>query len=202
MTMTSNEYLNFTKSTVTILKCYNVYSDGPSAVTIGILPNDTNFIIGTRISLQCFSKGNPDPSVQWKLNSTDLVNNTKYTINDTALSFIIESSDDSEIYTCVASNNFNNKTKRVSTSVILKVQEQGNNFGSNTIKSCLEDPCTLIEICSQREESGNATCSLDVWKLISFVFIALTLISGTITTALIFSRRTSKGQVDNNVNLR
>lgn len=84
----------------------------------------------------------------------------------------------------------------MSVSRMLNVQKTDHGHLSNSANACSEDPCSLIEICSQREDSGKVKCSLDVWKLISFVFIALTLILGTITTGLFFTTRLSKSNVN------
>lgn len=146
--------------------------------------------------LTCSSDGNPKPNVTWRFNSIDVVNSTKYTLHGTLLSFDIDDNDDNANYTCIASYDFNNKLKIMSSSIMLKVKEQDYGHLSNSANACSEGPCTLIEICSQREDSGKVKCSLDVWKLISFVFIALTLILGTITTGLFFSARLSKSKVN------
>lgn len=179
-----------------------LYTDVPSNVSITSEPPGTTFDTGKKIMLTCSADGNPKPNLTWRFNSIDVVNSTKYTLNDalhgTLLSFDIDDNDDNANYTCIASYDFNNKLKIMSFSIMLRVKEQDYGRLLNSANACSEDPCTLIEICSQREESGKAKCSLDVWKLISFVFIALTLALGTITTGLLFSARLSKS----NVNLR
>lgn len=142
------------------------------------------------------SDGNPKPNITWRFNSTDVGNSNKYTLYDTVLSFVIDNNDGNANYTCIASYDFNKNPKIVSFSIMLKNEKEDYGHLLNSANSCSEDPCTLIEICSQREESGKARCSLDVWKLISFVFIALTLILGAITTGLFFSTRLSKRTVN------
>lgn len=165
------------------------------------MPHDKLFIIGETISLNCSSNGNPKPGISWKLNSTSVVNSTKYTFYDSVLSFKIDNYDDGGNYTCTASNEFNNKSKIMSSSIFLNVQEEDNEKTANVCLGC-SCSCTLIEICSKGDESAIPVCSLNVWKVISFVFIALTLFFGMTVSCLVFSSKIRGRQMKNGVKLR
>lgn len=152
------------------------------------------------MKFKCISEGNPDPNYTWTFNFTDIVSDGKYNFSayKSELSFTITNFTDSGNYQCVASNDFNRKTFNSSSNIIsLSVQEKHHeDIGYDFVQNCPENPCLLIESCLPR--NGSAYCSLNIWSVITFVFITLTLIFGTACISLSVSRRKPKKSVYKN----
>lgn len=125
------------------------------------------------------------------LNLTEIVNSSKYSIsgdNNNKLSFTTDLAD-SGCYTCVSSNNVKGKRFNSSTYIMLNVKEKHVDEHLSDIKSiCSRTSCSLIQSCILR--NGSAFCSLNIWSVIAFIFIALTAISGAACVSLLLSRKT------------
>lgn len=145
------------------------------------------------MKFECISEGNPNPNYTWMFNFTEVVNDGKYifSTNKSELSFTITNITDSGFYQCVATNYFNGKTFNSSNVTSLSVQEKKREDIVNTFaQKCPENQCSLIQSCIPR--NGSAYCSLNIWSVIAFVFITLTLIFGTTCISLTLSRRRQK----------
>lgn len=148
------------------------------------------------MKFECISEGNPNPQYSWMFNFTEVVSDGKYTFsaNKSGLSFTITSTTDSGNYQCVASNYINGKLFNSSSNVTLKVQEK-NRAIDKWEQSCPENPCFFIQNCVPR--NGTAHCSLNIWSVITFVFITLTLICGTACISLTLLRKREQNKITN-----
>lgn len=168
-----------------------LFIDGPSTTRIESNFTLTDLQVGDLVKLECISDGNPNPDYTWIFNFTDIVSNEKYNFsaNKSELSFTITNITDSGYYQCVASNYFSGKTFNSSSNVTsLSVQEKRHeDIVYEFVHNCPENPCSLIQSCVPR--NGSAYCSLNIWSVITFVFITLTLIFGTACISLTLSRR-------------
>lgn len=164
-----------------------IFTDGTTNTTIE--DSDLNFSIDNIVTLKCLSDGNPNPNYTWKFNHTDISSNAKYNISvdKTELSFTITNISDSGFYQCVTSNNVSGKLFKSSSNVTLKVQEQiKDEHLLEGEQQCLENSCLFLQSCISR--NGSAVCSVNIWAVISIVFIILTLILGTTSVSLFFLR--------------
>lgn len=168
-------------------------TDGPSTIRIKTLYNISSLYIGDRVVLECISDGNPNPNYTWIFNLTCIMSDEKYKLsaNKSQLSFTTTNITDSGYYQCVASNYFNGKWFNSSSNVTLSVQEMRHEeVELEFVQSCPKSPCSLIQSCIPR--NGSAYCSLNIWSVISFAFITLTLILCTACIGLTLSRRKPK----------
>eukprot|EP00105_Crassostrea_gigas_P026094 XP_011446899.1 PREDICTED: leucine-rich repeats and immunoglobulin-like domains protein 1 isoform X3 [Crassostrea gigas] len=167
---------------------------GPSTTRIIPVDNLSGLHVGNLVKFECISDGNPNPNYTWIFNFTEVVSDGKYifSANKSELSFITTNITDSGYYQCVATNYFNGKTFNSSSNVTsLSVQEKrGEDIVNTFVQNCQENPCSLIQSCISR--NGSAYCSLNIWSVIAFVFITLTLIFGTTCISLTLSRRRLK----------
>lgn len=133
------------------------------------------------------------------LNLTEIVNSSKYSIsgyNNNKLSFTTDIAD-SGCYTCVSSNYFKGKLFNSSTYIMLNVEEKNlDDHLSDMKSSCSKPSCSFIQSCVLR--NGSALCSLNIWSIIAFLFIALTAISGAACVRLILSRNTRQNSNQTN----
>lgn len=170
-----------------------LFTDGPSTARIKPVDSLSDLHVGDFVKFQCISDGYPNPNYTWMFNITEVVGDGKYTFsaNKSELSFNITNITDSGYYQCVASNYFNGKTFNSSSNITLSVQEKRHEeIELEFVQSCPENPCSLIQNCIPRY--GSAYCSLNIWSVITVVFIPLTLIFGTACTSLTLSRRKRK----------
>lgn len=162
----------------------------PSNTTI--YPSRTNFFVGNIAILKCVSDGNPSPNYTWIFNLTEVVTSTKYNLsgNNSKLSFTTNLADNG-YYQCVSSNYFGGQKFTSSSNVMLTVQQKNVDESLSDIKStCSRTSCSFIQSCALR--NGSSHCSLNIWSVVSFVFIALTVISGAACVSLILSRKPRK----------
>nr|XP_022288817.1 cell adhesion molecule 3-like [Crassostrea virginica] len=152
---------------------------GPSNLSIEISPQIHSFYVGDRIRLTCSSEGNPRPTFQWTFNFTKIAEGEKYYLSDqdTTLEFNTDNITDSGYYGCFASNSFNGNLYNSNDAIKLIVQD------SSTVRmSCVNIKCSSIEKCTTK---GNiAICSVDMWKIVAFLFISCSLVLGTTTAIL------------------
>lgn len=163
-------------------------TDAPFNTTIHA--SRTDFLAGADVELKCFSDGNPSPHYKWMFNHTEIVNSSKYSISGdkSKLSFTLNINDNGH-YQCVSSNCVKGKMLNSSSNFTLTVQENNGDESLLDMKStCSRTSCTFIQSCALR--NGSAHCSLNIWSIIAFVFIALTVISGAACVNLILSRKT------------
>ena len=162
---------------VSIAPC--MLSDGPTNPSIEISPKMHSIYIGDRIRLTCSSEGNPRPTFQWTFNFTEIVGGEKYYLSDqdTTLEFNTDNITDSGYYGCFASNSFNGNLYNSNDTIKLIVQD------SSTVRtSCVNIKCSSIEKCTTK---GNiAICSVDMWKIVAFLFMSCSLVLGTTTAIL------------------
>ena len=172
------------------VNCY-LHLDGPSSVSITASHPHNNLVVGNTIRLTCASDGNPTPNFTWNFNSTDIVNGKSYKLTDRnkTLEYRLKSLYDSGYYLCLASNSINGKKMEMNASVLLTVNEV-KIFQLKTAKSCSEIACSFFEECFEKD--GAAICSMNIWKVTAFLFIAVSLILVIITTHLCFSVRLRK----------
>lgn len=138
--------------------------------------------------MECTSDGNPNPNYTWKLNFSEIVSDAKYTFsaNESLLCFTVTNTSDSGYYQCLASNDINGQNS--SFNVTLTVQEKNKVTDQSYIEQpCSENSCLLIENCIMK--NGSENCSINIWSVISFLFIALTFILCTMTISLVLSRK-------------
>ena len=158
-------------------------SDGPSNLSIEISPQMHSFYVGDRIRLTCSSKGNPRPTFQWTFNFTEIVGGEKYYLSDqdTTLEFNTDNITDSGYYGCFVSNSFNGNRYNSNDTIKLIVQER--DIYSSTVRiSCVNIKCSSIEKCTTKD--NIAICSVDMWKIVAFLFISCSLVLGTTTAIL------------------
>ncbi|XP_055996650.1 nectin-3-like [Ostrea edulis] len=158
---------------------------GPSNVTITTSPSPSNqtFFTGSNVNLTCSSDGNPDPTFKWKFNSSDIKNNELYklTLNNTVLVLRNINLNHSGIYVCMASNYLINGSSDITLSVKKKDPV------AIYQPTCDANPCGVTESCS--ETDGKAVCATNIWSVISFVFIVLSVIFMVATVILCIERR-------------
>lgn len=162
-----------------------------STTNATIKASDLIFSIDDIVYLKCVSDGNPNPNYTWKFNGTEIRRNAKYNISDdwTKLSFTVTNITDNGFYQCVASNNISGQWFNSSSNVTVTVQESKEEENAMKIKrTCLEKSCFFLQSCISR--NGTAICSVNIWAVVSIVFITLTLIFGTTCVSLLFSRKT------------
>lgn len=162
-------------------------TDAPSNTTISI--SSTNLIVGDIAELDCVSDGNPSPNYTWIFNFTEVVTSTKYSLsgNNSKLTFTTDITDNGN-YQCVSSNFFKGHMFNSSSYVVLTIQEKSEETNPlNMEPTCSKKSCSLIQSCVSR--NGRANCSLNIWSIIAFIFIALTVISGATCVSLILSRK-------------
>lgn len=150
-----------------------------------IVTSRTNYYVGENADLKCISDGNPSPNYTWMFNLSEIVNSSKYSISGdkSKLSFTLHITDNG-YYQCVSSNDFGGNV----INVMLTVQEKNVDPSSSDMKStCSRTSCLFIQSCTLR--NGSSICSLNIWSVIAFVFIALTIISGAACVSLILSRK-------------
>lgn len=154
--------------------------------------SSTNYYVGEYADLKCISDGNPSPHYKWMFNLTEIVNSSKYSIpgDKSRLSFTLHITDNG-YYECVSSNEFGGEVFNSSSYVTLEVKKKNVEPSSSDIKStCSRTSCLFIQSCTLR--NGSSICSLNIWSVIAFVFIALTIISGAACVSLILSRKPRK----------
>nr|XP_022324357.1 cell adhesion molecule 3-like isoform X1 [Crassostrea virginica] len=152
---------------------------GPSNLSIEISPQIHSFYVGDRIRLTCSSEGNPRPTFQWTFNFTKIAEGEKYYLSDqdTTLEFNTDNITDSGYYGCFASNSFNGNLYNSNDTIKLIVQD------SSTVRtSCVNIKCSSIEKCTTKD--NIAICSVDLWKIVAFLFISCSLVLGTTTAIL------------------
>ena len=157
---------------------YGMFSDGPSKLSIAFSPQKHSFFAGDRIRITCSSDGNPRPTFQWMFNFTKIVNGEKYHLSDQdrTIEFTISSIKDSGYYLCFAFNSFNGKLYNINDKKMLIVQEKDIYLSSDR-KSCKNIECSSIEKCTIQD--NTAICSVDIWKIVAFVFLSFSLVLGT-----------------------
>lgn len=174
-----------------------LHQDGPSKISFEVRPNQTHYYVKDDIHLKCISDGNPRPTFRWKFNSTDIMENTKFsfTNQNSTMNFIIQYLNESGDYQCYVENYVNEKNRNKSGSVTLIVKEHNTIPEPIATQSCFEDTCSFMETCYTNDDT--AVCSMDIWKIISFVFIALSLILGIASLYLLWRiRKGRKGYID------
>lgn len=154
-----------------------------------IEPSRTNYYVGENADLKCNSDGNPSPKYTWMFNFTEIENSSKYSISgDTSKLYFTLHITDNGNYQCVSSNEIGGHVFNSSSNVTLEVKEKNVDPSSSDIKStCSRTSCLFIQSCTLR--NGSSICSLNIWSVIAFVFIALTIISGAACVSLILSRK-------------
>nr|XP_022338155.1 peroxidasin homolog isoform X2 [Crassostrea virginica] len=168
---------------------------GPSKISFELRPNKTNYYVTDVIKLTCNSDGNPKPTFRWKFNSTDIMENRKYTFlsENATVQFTIQYLNESGNYQCYVENFVNEKYMNKSEYVALIVVEPSTTPQPIATESCVEDTCSFMETCYTNDDT--AVCSLHIWKLISFVFITLSLILGMATLSLCLLLRIRKRRI-------
>lgn len=149
----------------------------------------TNLFAGDIAELDCVSDGNPSPNYTWIFNFTEVLTGSKYSLtgNNSKLSFTTNLTDNG-YYQCVSSNFIKGQMFNSSSYVVLTIQENSEEKNPlNMELTCSKKSCSLIQSCVSR--NGRAHCSLNIWSIIAFVFIALTVISGAACVSLILSRK-------------
>ena len=154
-----------------------------------------NYNIKNVIQLTCISDGNPRPTFRWKFNSTDIMENRKYTFDNgnATVKFTFQYLNDSGNYQCCVENFVNEKYMNKSEYVTLIVVEPSTTPQPIAAESCVEDTCSFMETCYTNDDT--AVCSLHIWKLISLVFITLSLIFGMATLSLCLLLRIRKRRI-------
>ena len=177
-----------------IIIIYFLHSDGPSKISFELRPNKTNYHVTDVINLTCNSDGNPKPTFRWKFNSTDIMENRKYTFlsGNATVQFTIQYLNESGKYHCYAENYVNEKYMNKSDSVTLIVNAPSTSQHPIATESC-EDTCSFMETCYTNDDT--AVCSMHIWKLISFVFITLSVILGMATLSLCLLLRIRKRRI-------
>ena len=157
---------------------YDMLSDAPSTLAVAFSPQKHSFYVGDIIRITCSSDGSPRPTFQWMFNFTEIVNGEKYHLSDQhrTIEFNIGSIEDSGYYRCFASNSFKGKVYNITDEKMLIVQEKDINL-STARKSCLNIECSSIEKCTIQD--NTAICSVDIWKIVTFVFLSFSLLLGT-----------------------
>ncbi|XP_065942282.1 protogenin B-like [Magallana gigas] len=166
---------------------------GPSNTRINSFDLNAPLFIKDSVILECISDGNPNPIYAWKFNHSSIGNNSKFNISadKSKLSFTVTNIYDSGLYQCVAFSYMKGNMFNSSSNVTITVQERQEEETAMEIeKTCLENPCLLIQKCLMR--NGSSFCSINIWAVVAIVFISLALILGTTTISLIFARRTQK----------
>ena len=121
--------------------------------------------------------------------------NTKYsfTNKNATVKFTIQYLNESGDYQCYVENYVNEKNRNKSGSVTLIVKEHKTTPNPLATESCVEDTCSFMETCYENDDT--AVCSMDIWKIISFVFIALSSILGMATLSLCLLLRIPKRRI-------
>lgn len=116
------------------------------------------------------------------------MSDAKYTFSadKSGLSFTITNITDGGYYQCVASVYFNKKWLNSSSNITLTVKEKDIEVDSSFIQPCSVNSCLLIENCMMK--NGSENCSINIWSVIAFLFIALTFILCSMTVSLVLSR--------------
>ena len=174
---------------------FYLHPDGPSNISFKMWPNKTNYYVNDVINLSCISGGNPQPTFRWKFNSTDIMENRKYTFfnGNATVNFTIQYLNESGNYQCYVENFVNEKYMSRNDSVTLIVEEPRTPPQPIATESCVEDTCSFMETCYTNDDT--AVCSLHIWKLISLVFITLSLILGMATLSLCLLLRIRKRRI-------
>lgn len=162
-------------------------TDAPSNTTIRA--SSINIFAGDIAELDCVSDGNPSPTYTWIFNFTEVVTSTKYSLsgNNSNLTFTTDLTDNG-YYQCVSSNVFKEQMFNSSSYVLLTIQENNKEkYPLNMEPTCSKKSCSFIQSCVLR--NSRAHCSINIWSIIAFVFIALTVISGAACVSLILSRK-------------
>ena len=172
-----------------------MHPDGPSKVSVEKHPNQSHYYVEGRIRLECISDGNPKPTFRWKFNNTDIMENRKYTFNsgNATVEFTIYYLNESGNYQCYVENYVNEKYMSKNDSVTLIVKEPSTTSKPSATESCVEETCSFMEECYINDET--AVCSMDAWKIVSFVFITLSLILGITTLSLYLLLRIRKRKI-------
>ncbi|XP_062577961.1 uncharacterized protein LOC134239847 [Saccostrea cucullata] len=164
---------------------------GPSNITIHSSSPDLDLYVGENLNLTCSSDGNPAPHFKWKFNSSDILNNKRFilTRDNKTLHFLNLNLDNNGIYFCVVSNLIDGEIKKVSSHLTLKVRQRE---GVRThLLSCAENPCGITESCT--ESSGRSVCTVNIWSLISFLFVCLTMVFAVSTAILTIKQKRDLG---------
>lgn len=109
-----------------------------------------------------------------------------FSANKSRLSFTITNITDSGYYQCVASVYFNENWFNSSSNITITVKEKDNEVDLSFIQPCSVNTCLLIENCLIK--NGRENCSINIWSVIAFLFIALTFILCSMTISLVLSR--------------
>lgn len=165
------------------------FTDAPSNTTIKASFYNSRVFIGDHVIMECISNGNPNPNYSWTFNFTDVVSDAKYNFSadKSELSFTTTNITDSGYYQCMASNSIKGTLFNSSSNVSLIVREK--NSGADSFfneQLCSENSCLIIENCAFK--NGRVNCSVNIWSVIAFLFIALTFILCTMTISLVLSR--------------
>ncbi|XP_078332981.1 uncharacterized protein LOC111113100 [Crassostrea virginica] len=168
---------------------------GPSKISFEVRPNKTNYYVTDFINLTCISDGNPRPTFRWKFNSTDIMENRKYTFlnGNATVKFTFQYLNESGNYQCYVENYVNDKYMNKSDSVTLIVKEPSTSQHPIATESCVEDSCSFMETCYTKDDTE--VCSMHIWKLIAFVFITLSLFLGMTTLSLCLLLRIRKRRI-------
>lgn len=121
--------------------------------------------------------------------------NKKYsfTNQNATVNFTIQYLNESGDYQCYVETYVNEKNRNKSDSVTIIVKEPSTTTESIATESCFENACSFMEKCYTNDET--AVCSMDIWKIISFVFIALSSILGMATLSLCLLLRIPKRRI-------
>ncbi|XP_078331070.1 uncharacterized protein LOC144624919 isoform X2 [Crassostrea virginica] len=176
---------------------------GPSKISFEVRPNHTHYYVEDDIHLTCISDGNPRPTFRWKFNSTDIMENRKYSFlnGNATVGFVIQYLNESGNYQCYVENYVNEKYMIKNDSITLTVKEQNIIPKPIATESCFRGACSFIEKCYENE--NTAVCSKDIWRIISIFFITLSLIMGMATVSLcvlLKIQKQRKGYIKDGVN--
>ncbi|XP_022324286.2 peroxidasin homolog isoform X3 [Crassostrea virginica] len=169
---------------------------GPSNIFFEMRPNQTHYYVKDVIQLTCISDGNPRPTFRWKFNSTDIMEHRKYTFlsGNATVKFTIQYLNESGNYRCYVENYVNEKYMIKNYSITITVKEQNIILKPIATESCFRDACSFIEKCYENE--NTAVCSKDIWRIISLIFITLSLILGMTTVSLCVLLKIQKRRKD------
>ncbi|KAI5620892.1 intercellular adhesion molecule 5 precursor, partial [Silurus asotus] len=105
---TVNAVHNFTRndSGLYVLTAVNKHGTAQHDLTVNVLL----YILGSKVSLSCTAKGNPEPELNWSIQSQIKATGRQ----QTTLTIVKVSLADAGVYTCTATNSLGNDTREVS----------------------------------------------------------------------------------------
>ncbi|XP_062583678.1 carcinoembryonic antigen-related cell adhesion molecule 5-like isoform X2 [Saccostrea cucullata] len=149
---------------------------GPEKAVITLTPSLSVYSVGDEEKLDCLTISNPPPVYSWGFLSTNS-SEEEHTINLDRIgsSLLLKNlqTNNSGDYICSAFNTFNGKTLNVTAVVRLSVKNPEIQLTSAYPMSDAK-LCQPGEIC--KEKKGQSAVSINIWMVLSIIFILLTVI--------------------------